>query len=699
MMWPFGRGSGSNRGGGRNDIQLLLMLAAASAVSFSLIYFTYQHMFSISDKSGNSDDDLDEFDEEPKEHKGDEAKTASPSKVSSDDNGLGSSTPTTPVQGGAINASRSRTPIISNTSASLAREKDAKDAPRLPSFGTIEALDKEGKLYFKNKQFLKAADSFTKAIETAEFLRTDDSPSKQEKTLINNRSAMYEKQALAVEGVERQTWVELSLADIDTLLSYDTSHTKARIRRLRLLEMSQPPKYFEAIIDVCALQLLFMQEHRDRLRMGLPLPPNVKPPVDQSQIESLMEKVLPIELERIMEEKEKQKQEGKANKVPSINTITSLLKSFRGYNSWMSAAAKDETTTALSEMIERSSNDSSEELSVLIDRMSLHLRRGLRYAFDKNFSLAVEDFDTGIDIVEQIEKNGSPSDKIVLESNENYPRLLEWAGLGKHLRYDLNAASKLYEKCSELEPTNTEILVKRAGVHMDNGKLDEAVPLFETALALQPDATDALIHRSNLYMMKAQAEEAKADLERCISLRPDLTFAYLRLATLKMAIGDTGGADEALNSAEKLEPESSDVHSYRGELYFAKGDLPSATAEFKRAIELNSSNPNAYVNLALAVMNTPTDSQIPDFQEAVRLLEKAIEVDPQCHTAYVHLGQIQLSMATNLIDARKVVSLYDRGLESCRTKEESKEICQMRILAVSQVEAASILGLETLKAQ
>jgi import receptor subunit TOM70 len=90
---------------------------------------------------------------------------------------------------------------------------------------------------------------------------------------------------------------------------------------------------------------------------------------------------------------------------------------------------------------------------------------------------------------------------------------------------------------------------------------------------------------------------------------------------------------------------------------------------------------------------------VPDFAKAITLLEKAIEVDPMMHGAYVQLGQMKLSMATNLTKAKEVVELYDRGLEYCRTPEEIKDICSMRILTVAQIDAAHALQMETLNMQ
>ena len=235
---------------------------------------------------------------------------------------------------------------------------------------------------------------------------------------------------------------------------------------------------------------------------------------------------------------------------------------------------------------------------------------------------------------------------------------------------------------------------------MDSGKLDEAMDLFAKALELDPSAADALLHRANLYMLQTKANDAKKDLEECLELRPDNLLARLRLATVYMATEDLDGAKRNLDKAAEIDPDSSEVHSYRGELHFAQGEFVEAKAEFDRAITCDPGNPTPYVNAALTIMNTPgTGGGPPDIPESIRLLEKAIEVDPQFHTAYVHLGQFKLSMATDLNTAKEVVALYDQGLDYCRTAEELKDIVSMRILTVAQVEAAAMLKMDTLNMQ
>lgn len=242
--------------------------------------------------------------------------------------------------------------------------------------------------------------------------------------------------------------------------------------------------------------------------------------------------------------------------------------------------------------------------------------------------------------------------------------------------------------------------MKQACVEMDGANFDEALQLFDAALSIDPGAADALLHRANLRMLQQKTEEAKKDLKKCIELRPDHVLARLRLASIMTAMNDVAGAKQQLESAEKLDPNSSEVQSYHGEIAFTRGELEEAQAYFKKAMKLAPSNPTPYVNAALTVLNTPPSAgERPDTDEVIRLLEKAIEVDPQFHAAYVQLGQMKLGVALTLSAAQEVVELYDSGLKYCRTAEELKDLCSMRILTVAQVEAASQLKMETFNMQ
>ena len=117
----------------------------------------------------------------------------------------------------------------------------------------IEEYDAKARGLFKEKKHIEAAAVFTKAIELA-----DNNDSKQFQrqllSLKNNRAAMYEKAGM----------IELALEDCDAILALDNVHSKARTRKLRILESQK--RYQEALVEICALQLRFMHDNRDKIR-------------------------------------------------------------------------------------------------------------------------------------------------------------------------------------------------------------------------------------------------------------------------------------------------------------------------------------------------------------------------------------------------------------------------------------------------
>lgn len=552
----------------------------------------------------------------------------------------------------------------------------------------IEEADKRGKALFKAKKFLEAATCFSEALDLISPTDSSNNTLRQRITLTNNRSAMYEKAGQS----------ELALEDCDHILSLDIGHSKARLRKLRVLESKE--RWMEALTVVCALQLKFMQDNRDQLRMGIP----VQPPVPPSKIEDIVSKMLPEEQERQFADLTRERQNHPDQVIlPSVYTILQLLQSFSGYNSWMAVAAKGGNVQAITDKLAQCTITDTSSTAETMTRSNLLFQRGRRYAFDRDFQSACKDFEEAFQLfMNNSADDGQAADAKLLFGEEDYPRLLEWVAMCHHLKYNLDSAANIYEKCAALEPLNAELLVKRAGVKMDGGDQATALSLFQKALEIDPSSADALLHRANLYVLQQQPLKAKADLEKAISLQPNHILAQLRLATVYMTMDNLDEASSCLTKAEAIDDSSSEVHSYRGEMHFAKGEMEEAKAEFRKAMECDTTNPTPYLNIALAIMNMPASPAggPPNVREAIEMLEKSIEIDSHFHSAYVHLGQLKLTVATNLTEAREVIQLYDKGMKSCcRSPDELRDIVSMRLLTVAQIDAATSMKMETLNMQ
>lgn len=290
--------------------------------------------------------------------------------------------------------------------------------------------------------------------------------------------------------------------------------------------------------------------------------------------------------------------------LPSAYTIHQLMRSYSGFNAWMAKVAKRGPLSNLQKDLIGA--DAALDDASKAQRASTLLKIGERHVYDGAYDKARTAVEEAYELVDG---NDSVQKQLTVD---DYPRILEWAGMVRHWIYDLEGARKCFTKCAELEPMNAEIVVKQACVEMDGSKYDKADKLFDSALKIDPGAADAFLHRANLKMLQQKAEEAKKDFERCIELRPDHILARLRLASIFTATEKVAEAKKQLEAAKKLDPNSSEIESYYGEIAFTRGELAEAQEHFTKAISLAPNNPTPYVNSALTVLNTPPPpGQIP----------------------------------------------------------------------------------------
>lgn len=161
-----------------------------------------------------------------------------------------------------------------------------------------------------------------------------------------------------------------------------------------------------------------------------------------------------------------QHQKVKDRVLPSAYTVSQLLKSFSGYNAWMGEGAKYGgvevfTSKLAKELPPREDNTYVEKAA---EQARLLYSRGRRYAFEKQFEKAVSDFDASYDIIQDCGEGEQSKDheevkKAICDAvgKDIYARILEWQGMCRHLRYDLEGALKCYEACSDLEPENVSL--------------------------------------------------------------------------------------------------------------------------------------------------------------------------------------------------------------------------------------------------
>jgi tetratricopeptide (TPR) repeat protein/predicted Ser/Thr protein kinase len=173
--------------------------------------------------------------------------------------------------------------------------------------------------------------------------------------------------------------------------------------------------------------------------------------------------------------------------------------------------------------------------------------------------------------------------------------LLYW----KYLK-DFDAALIDWRKVTDLLPNNAEAYRFLGTVHMGRRQYDLALQDLQNALARNPNYPEVIHAKAEIYLWQGKAEDAL----------------------------------EVINPlAEKLPAGYESTLGIRGDIYFRLGRLDAAAADYRRLIQLQPKNTEAYFSLALVCCKQGE----PD--KARQCLDQLVEANPKSSVACFQRGR------------------------------------------------------------
>jgi TolB-like protein/Flp pilus assembly protein TadD len=157
-----------------------------------------------------------------------------------------------------------------------------------------------------------------------------------------------------------------------------------------------------------------------------------------------------------------------------------------------------------------------------------------------------------------------------------------------------------------LDPS--EILASADAIAREAVRLDEHLAEAHVALA------------GVRYYLGFQPREAMESLESALELDPTSIRALLHASWLQGESGQFEVAFERARKALRLDPLSTVVNDAIGQLYYLSRDYPSAVDAYRKALDLDRSDPSLHYHLAW-----PLD-QLGRHDEAISLHKKAVEL-------------------------------------------------------------------------
>lgn len=156
-----------------------------------------------------------------------------------------------------------------------------------------------------------------------------------------------------------------------------------------------------------------------------------------------------------------------------------------------------------------------------------------------------------------------------------------------------------------------------------------------------------------------ESEKALEHFRRAIEIDPNFAAAYVAIANEKIiqAIFSTAQREEIFNEARlavqtalAFDPNSAEAYYVDGAIrFYGNFDWDGAEASYKKSIELNPYNANAYIRYSafLAAMRK--------YEESIVMAKKAIALDPISISSLHNLGWVQL-IAGNFIESEDAFS-------------------------------------------
>ncbi|KAG9902803.1 hypothetical protein KCU94_g7159, partial [Aureobasidium melanogenum] len=400
---------------------------------------------------------------------------------------------------------------------------------------------------------------------------------------------------------------ERVIEDTTAAVNLDPEYVKALNRRAHAYE--QTNKYSEALLDYTASCII------DAFR--------------NTQAAEAVERLL----KKVAEQKAKAIMEKKQRRLPSATFITNYLQSFR----------------------DRKLSDTISESSDLAENSGKWwLRKGL-LAMDKKTG---EGYNEAAEAFEKAIEAG--------DLGENEALAYNMRGTFKYLRGETDAIDDL-NKSIELDATLTQSYVKRASMHLEAGRRDEAAKDFEDAIAQNDKDPDVFYHRAQLNFILGDFPEAAKDYQKSIDLDPGFIFSHIQLGVTQYKMGSVASSMATFRRCMKNFEKVPDVYNYYGELLLDQQKFQEAIEKFETAVQMEQKervtgmNVLPLINKALALFQWKQD-----FSAAQELCEKALIIDPECDIAVATMAQLLLQQGK----VPEALEYFEKAAELSRTEPE-----------------------------
>ncbi|CAG4975540.1 unnamed protein product [Parnassius apollo] len=235
-------------------------------------------------------------------------------------------------------------------------------------------------------------------------------------------------------------------------------------------------------------------------------------------------------------------------------------------------------------------------------------------------------------------------------------------------------------------------LIKRASLFTQLENTERCLEDFANAAKLDPNNSDIYHHRGQVYLLLERMDEATAEFAKAVELNPNFSIAYIqkcyadyRHAQLNKNVGALNQVRADFERALEKFPNCAEAYILFAQVLSDQQEWGRAEALFDSALSVDPNNATLYVHKGLVQLQKSTD-----FEKAVKLINKAIEMDDKCDFAYETLGTIEVQRG----NLRRSLELFEKAIALAKTELEMTHLFSLKDAAAAQLKVSERWGLD-----
>lgn len=197
---------------------------------------------------------------------------------------------------------------------------------------------------------------------------------------------------------------------------------------------------------------------------------------------------------------------------------------------------------------------------------------------------------------------------------------------------EISAQSSGYRRLSSSVPEDPMPRLTLATLHLQAGRLAEAIDELDSVLSRAPSLTLAIYNRGIAFQRAGRLTEAARDFHAALVRDPRYAEAEHALGHVRRVEGKRREAQRHFSNAVEMWPEFGDGWNSLATARAAENDIDGAVSAYRRALAVSPEHREALNNLGILL------ARRGQLSEAIVLLERAVAAYPDDHASRQNLA-------------------------------------------------------------